>query len=254
MAEAFGRGPGGSGASAFAPSVFKPDLLAFARQPKHRAFMGEVEAALDAFVESEKRSGELRPMTKPERAVVHEAAELYGISTASKGNEPRRYVHLYRTARTSWPAVRLTDACRVEAGAEPAPAQAAGWALPLLDVEVPRASVEQALSFLDLAFAAVILRARSDGGLPSGTIEFADEGSARRALAALGGGRRGQFRVGAPSWAAATRAAPAAPSASSAAAGPRGGQPGIAQAGRGWGRPQPSSTPQASDAGWRKLR
>ena len=77
-------------------------------------------------------------------------------------------VHLYRTARTSWHAVRLTDACRVEAGAEPAPAQAAGWALPLLDVEVPRASVEQALSFLDLAFAAVILRARSDGGLPSG--------------------------------------------------------------------------------------
>lgn len=99
---------------------------------------------------------------------VPQAAELYGISTASKGNEPRRYVHLYRTARTSWPAVRLTDACRVEAGAEPAPAQAAGWALPLLDVEVPRASVEQALSFLDLAFAAVILRARSDGGLPSG--------------------------------------------------------------------------------------
>lgn len=100
MAEAFGRGPGGSGASAFAPSVFKPDLLAFARQPKHRAFMGEVEAALDAFVESEKRSGELRPMTKPERAVVHEAAALCGTSTCPA------HVHVVQHMSATCPAGR----------------------------------------------------------------------------------------------------------------------------------------------------
>lgn len=49
MAEAFGRGPGGGGSSAFAPSVFPPEAIAFAR--KNRAFILSLEAALDAFVE-----------------------------------------------------------------------------------------------------------------------------------------------------------------------------------------------------------
>jgi hypothetical protein len=49
MAEAFGRGPGGGGSSAFAPSVFPPEALAFAQ--KNRAFIISLEAALDAFVE-----------------------------------------------------------------------------------------------------------------------------------------------------------------------------------------------------------
>ena len=47
--------------------------------------------------------------------VVHEMGELYGISTISKDNEPRKYVNLYRTARTSFPAMRISEACATEA-------------------------------------------------------------------------------------------------------------------------------------------
>jgi hypothetical protein len=107
-------------------------------------------------------------MPKPQRQAVHQLCELYGITTISKDNEPRKYVNLYRTARTGYPAIRISDACNVDptvtSGSNYTLAPARAWEIRLSEVECSVAGVEQAIAALDVPCVGVSVSQSKSGG------------------------------------------------------------------------------------------
>lgn len=203
LRQAFGRSEtAGSSFAAESAKAFTAEALALARSNSH--FISQIEARLDRFIEGTARREALEPMTRGQRALVHELARHYGIATQSYDSEPRRRVDLFRSEKTDWPSLRLSDAVKAAAAAAAAPAATAAgeeWALQLTQVECPELVLARALSFLDGEY---LLRwsKRDDGGLPNVAIILTSEASACRTLVALGGGTRGMFRVEQPAWAA----------------------------------------------------
>ena len=116
-AAAFNRNP--NDPSTFVSSsnaAFSAEAINMARtQP---AWILSAERHLEAFLTGDARRESLPPMTRPQRAVVHELAKNYGIATASYGDEPRRHVDLFRSANAIGACTRLSDIVRaMESGA-----------------------------------------------------------------------------------------------------------------------------------------
>lgn len=202
LATAFERGRGvpssgfGVARAAAAAARFSEASVAWARaQPQQ---VQQLEQALDAFVRGEARRQALPPMPRAQRVAAAEAARQYGIATIECGAEPARRIDLLRTDATDLPALRLSDAVR--AGAAPAPAAlaalapAAAWQLELTDIECSRQTLLALLS--PMVHGGLEWR-----GADTAVLSFGGEAAAREALALLGGGRRGAFRVRQPRWA-----------------------------------------------------
>ena len=64
-----------------------------------------LERRIEAFLSSDGRRESLPPMARPQRAVVHEVAKVYGLATCSYDNEPNRHVDLFRTQGGVGPCV-----------------------------------------------------------------------------------------------------------------------------------------------------
>lgn len=69
--------------------------------------MRQLEAALEHAVSSRKLRVSLLPMPRHQRAVVHELAKAYGITTQAYGNEPQRRVDLFVPPTAALPSIRL---------------------------------------------------------------------------------------------------------------------------------------------------
>lgn len=122
---AFGRSDAeGSTFAASSAKAFTAETLALARESPD--LVAQLERRLDAFVAGAARREALEPMTRKQRALVHELARHYGIATASYDPEPRRHVDLFRSERTDWPSLRLSDACKVPVASSDSCASAAG--------------------------------------------------------------------------------------------------------------------------------
>ena len=121
---AFGRDAAGPSSFAAEATVqFSAEALAAARsQPK---WVEGIEQILANFIAGDKRRESLQPMPKPQRAIVHELAKVYGIATGSYDDGPRRHVDLFRTANVFLPGVRLSDAAKASPAAAAAAAAAA---------------------------------------------------------------------------------------------------------------------------------
>lgn len=178
--------------AAAAAARFSDASVAWARaQPQQ---VSELEQALDAFARGEKCREALQPMPRAQRAAAAEAARQYGIATIECSTEPTRRVDLLRTDATDLPALRLSDAMR--AGAAEVAATAA-WQLELTGIECSRQTLLALFSPVVQGGAAAIEWCGSDAAL----LTFGGKAAAREALALLGGGRRGAFRVRQPRWA-----------------------------------------------------
>ncbi|KAG8459056.1 hypothetical protein KFE25_002463 [Diacronema lutheri] len=217
LASAFGVADPAKHASMFAQTAaadFSAEVLALARASP--ALVTAVESALDEFLASGERRRALEPMARVQRALVHEAARKYGVTTGSYGDEPRRRVDLFRTEKQAWPPYRLSDAARALGGTLAASASADG------------ASVGYELAFTDVESAeAVYALLRPSGGDVSlawtswaderrtrptaGTATFTTRGAFDAAQQRAGGGLRGAYRVS-------TRATRAPPLRAAAAA------------------------------------
>ena len=83
---------------------------------------------LESFVlYSAERRLSLRPMPRWQRALAHEMASHYGLSTGSYGNEPDRRLDIFRPTRAAMPLFLLSAAAAdAESGAS-APLPNSHW-------------------------------------------------------------------------------------------------------------------------------
>ena len=188
---------------------FSAEALAAARsRPK---FVEGLEASLAALLAGDKRRESLAPMPKPDRALVHELAKVYGIATASYDDGPRRHVDLFRTANGFLPGVRLSDAAKASpeaSAAAAAAAAAAAFEIQLVDVECSKAALDTTLRQLAGEYSVQHSGRPADGSPMRVSLLFEYEKAARLALEILGGGVRGSFRVILPAWLAKGRQQP----------------------------------------------
>ena len=104
------------------PSVFAASALeAFTKEvvKTARAFpreVAEMEARLEALAEDpRKKRVSLEAAPRRLRAVGHALAKTYGAASCAYGDEPRRRVDVFRTDKTGFPSVRLSDAVKYDA-------------------------------------------------------------------------------------------------------------------------------------------
>ena len=104
------------------PSVFAASALeAFTKEvvKTARAFPREVadmEARLEGLAEDpRKKRVSLQAAPRRLRAVGHALAKTYGAASCAYGDEPRRRVDVFRTDKTGFPSVRLSDAVKYDA-------------------------------------------------------------------------------------------------------------------------------------------
>ena len=117
LADAFGvRNPDAR------PSVFASSALEqFTKEvvKTARAFPREIskmEHQLEKFVdEGTKKRISFEVAPRKLRAVGHALAQTFGCATCAYGNEPNRHIDVFRTDRTSWPSIRLSDAVKFDA-------------------------------------------------------------------------------------------------------------------------------------------
>ena len=90
--------------AAASAEAFTPDVLRCARA--NPGFVAALEATFDGAIAQRRQRTSLEPMPKAQRAVVHELARHYGMTTMSYGNEPQR-----RCGAASRPRARSCVQC-----------------------------------------------------------------------------------------------------------------------------------------------
>ncbi|KAI3426465.1 hypothetical protein D9Q98_008832 [Chlorella vulgaris] len=165
-------------------------LLLSAAQ-RHPRFVEGVERQLAEFVvDKQSRRVSLSSMPREQRAVVHAMAEQYGLASTSFGQDPQRYVELFKTPTTGIPARLLS--------------RVAPTVPPEQVAELLREAEGHTLRFTDVAMSVDLsfyLR-QWDGqyavewqGGDAAVVRFEREQDLKAALDALGGGIRGLFRI-----------------------------------------------------------
>ena len=149
------------------PSVFAASALeAFTKEvvKTARAFPREVadmEARLEGLAEDpRKKRVSLQAAPRRLRAVGHALAKTYGAASCAYGDEPRRRVDVFRTDKTGFPSVRLSDAVKYDAE--------------LAEAESAERSVARAEK-RDAAFPGVAVRLAVTEGLSEGVSEGVSE-------------------------------------------------------------------------------
>ena len=122
LAEAFGVARPDERPSMFAESsaaAFTHDQLVLAR--KHPDLVTRLESTLEDIVTGKtKRRISMEPMSRDMRELCHVVAELYGITSASFGNEPNRHIDFFAGAKNgALPSLRLSDAMLVDLDTAP---------------------------------------------------------------------------------------------------------------------------------------
>lgn len=122
LAEAFGVARPDERPSMFAESsaaAFTHDQLVLAR--KHPDLVMRLESTLEDIVTGKtKRRISMEPMSRDMRELCHVVAELYGITSASFGNEPKRHIDFFAGAKNgALPSLRLSDAMLVDLDTAP---------------------------------------------------------------------------------------------------------------------------------------
>ena len=117
LAAAFGVSRPDSRPSVFAASaleVFTKEVVKTARAfPREVA---DMEARLEGLAEDpRKKRVSLQAAPRRLRAVGHALAKTYGAASCAYGDEPRRRVDVFRTDKTGFPSVRLSDAVKYDA-------------------------------------------------------------------------------------------------------------------------------------------
>lgn len=171
--------------------------------------MREVERRLDGFVEDPRAAARLAlpPMPRARRALVHQVAATYAVTTCSYGAEPRRRVDLFRGPGTGFPAVRLSEAAKLSpaelhrlqlAAAEAEPSVGGAPVLELEAVEASRLELRRLLASYDVEAVEVDARPSGPKAQRGARITFASPEALAAARAGLGAGIRGAFAVAPP--------------------------------------------------------
>jgi hypothetical protein len=231
-------------------------LLSAARRAP--AWVAGLERQLAAFcADRALRRVALEPMPRAQRALVHALAAQYGLASAGAGAEPRRAVELLKPLGAPGAPPPAPPSRLLSAVAPTVPE--AEIAEMLREAEGFPLRVAEAAPSADLAY--YFRRwegARLDWqGADAALVRFARAADRDEALAQLGGGVRGIFRIDRawkPRAAAAPAAGGAAPWAGAAAAPaadavPRSGWT-AAAAGAPGRRPPPADAPPAQPKGW----
>lgn len=171
--------------------------------------MREVERRLDGFVEDPRAAARLAlpPMPRARRALVHQVAATYAVTTCSYGAEPRRRVDLFRGPGTGFPAVRLSEAAKLSpaelhrlqlAAAEAEPSVGGAPVLELEAVEASRLELRRLLASYDVEAVEVDARPSGPKAQRGARVTFASPEALAAARAGLGAGIRGAFAVAPP--------------------------------------------------------
>ncbi|PRW45017.1 Glucose-induced degradation 4 [Chlorella sorokiniana] len=179
-------------------------LAAAAAQPK---FIEGLERQLAAFVaDKDSKRQSLSAMPREQRQVVHQLAEQYGLATTAYGQEPGRYIELFKTPSAGIPS-RLLSRVAPTVPAEEVAAllrESEGHPMRLTDIALS-ADVRFYLRRWEGTYAL-----EWQGG-DAAVVRFEREQDLKDALDTLGGGIRGLFRVD-RSWRPKTAVATVAPS------------------------------------------
>ena len=120
-----------------------------------------MEARLEGLAEDPRKKRPLRSSRAAAvRAVGHALAKTYGAASCAYGDEPRRRVDVFRTDKTGFPSVRLSDAVKYDAE--------------LAEAESAERSVARAEK-RDAAFPGVAVRLAVTEGLSEGVTEGVSE-------------------------------------------------------------------------------
>lgn len=193
-----------------------------------------VERCLDLFVlKIGERKSSLPPMPRAQRKLVHELAHLYHIATVAHGTEPYRYIDLIRTPGTAPPAFRLSElvtyeaeigfsapartvslnagpdmlrGCAEDEASTHAEPREGSWCMHLVQVQCAESMIRSAVRASHNAHTGLVnikwlperkadRQAAREAMRLEAHLHFENEEAARNAAAAMGGGRRGAFRV-----------------------------------------------------------
>uniref|UniRef100_A0A7S3DER7 R3H domain-containing protein n=1 Tax=Palpitomonas bilix TaxID=652834 RepID=A0A7S3DER7_9EUKA len=178
---------------------------------KEDSFVREVEVKMQKLIDdATMRLVRFPPMPRPKRRVVHELAALYGLDSISYDPEPQRHVEVMRSSSSRRPFMSsfVADFCKVtERGAQSAATAATSApgkrSLVFYDLEegtTPEAIERQLFEYADdVAVHWRGERPRSSDDYKTGRAQiiatFRTQSACQRAMASLGGGQRGSFRV-----------------------------------------------------------
>jgi len=217
LADAFGVVNPDERPSMFAEAsatAFTHEQLVLAR--KHPELVKRLESTLEEVVTGKtKRRISMEPMPREMRELCHVVAELYGITSASFGNEPSRHIDFFASPKNgALPSLRLSDAMRVDLNTTPTKGSLASMTRPEEAKEYFTGYTRHfsngeyetlALRFTDIAVGV--------SGVKSALREFSNDyvmeeinddhvvahfcklGPLLQASGKLGGGMRGKFRV-----------------------------------------------------------
>ncbi|KAK9811123.1 hypothetical protein WJX73_004439 [Symbiochloris irregularis] len=172
---------------------YPPELLEFAWH--NRAKVLELEKMLGGFLSrpSERRLA-MPPQPRALRALVHQLAKEYALTSQSYDSEPRRHIELFRAPAASVPSPLLSQAAAQltldEITALSNTTQ--GFPLHLHDV-APTADLWSLFSQWSGHFTMAPTRGQTSD---SATLTFDSAEARSQAVARFGGGLRGLFRIG----------------------------------------------------------
>jgi hypothetical protein len=202
-----------------AAKAFTQEALGLARSTP--GLVEELEQSFDAFIASGERRRPLRPMPRQHRRLTHELCHLYFIGTVASGVEPRRFISLVRTERTTWPYCTLSEAATMEgadhlngttreppsSSSKPPPF---GWPIHLFQVQCTEAALSSIIGpacrqhgAYSVEYAPERKRDRHEARVAlrlRARLVFSSADAAWAVLNTIGGGCRGCFRVEPPSW------------------------------------------------------
>ena len=218
LAEAFGVTKPDERPSMFADSsasAFTRAQLVLAR--KHPDLVKRLEATLEDIVTCKsKRRVSMEPMNREMRELCHVVAELYGITSASFGADPKRHIDFFAGGNKGGvlPSLRLSDAILVDLDSAPTKGTLASKTRPEEATEYfdgytkhfSKGEYEElAMSFTDITVGVAGVKAslrEFSGNYVLQEIDddhvvahFWKHGTLLQASGKLGGGMRGKFRV-----------------------------------------------------------